>query len=84
MNKKYILKKDDECVFCIINDQKPQQEEWERVFGIEKGFGLTAELVGNQVIVKDYYRADILASFPVIKVLNTEEQTVYQLTHIEE
>ena len=83
MNKKYILKKDEERVYCIIDGEKPQQEEWGKVFSIEKGHGLTAELIRGEVVVRNYFRADNLASFPVLEVLDTEEETVYILTKME-
>lgn len=82
MNKKYILKKDEERVYCIIDGEKPQQEEWEKVFGIEKGYGLTAELTNNEVIVRNYFRADTLAVFPVLEVFDTEETPIYILTKL--
>ena len=83
MNKKYILQKDKETVYCIIDGEKPQQEEWEKVFSIEKGYGLTAELINGEVVVRNYFRADNLATFPVLEVLDTEENTVYILTKAE-
>ena len=70
-------------VFCIIDGKKPQQEEWERVFSIEKGYGLTAELIRDEVVVRNCFRADNLAVFPVLEVLDTEEETVYMLTKME-
>ncbi len=79
MNKKYVLQKDDCRVFCILDGEKPLQEELERVFGIEKGYGLTAELEHNTVVVKNYFRADTLASFPVLAVEDTDQAPVYQL-----
>ena len=83
MNKKYILKKGEDKVYCIIDGQKPQQDEWEKVFSIEKGYGLTAELINDEVVVRNYFRAENLANFPVLEVLDTEEETVYILTKVE-
>ena len=80
MNKKYLLQKGEETVYCIIDNEKPQQEEREKVFSIEKGYGLTAELINDEVIVRNYFRADNLATFPVLEVLDTEEDPVYILT----
>ena len=83
MNKKFVLQKGEERVYCIIDGQKPQQDEWEKVFSIEKGYGLTAELINDEVVVRNYFRADNLANFPVLEVLDTEEETVYILTKVE-
>ncbi len=79
MYKKYILKKDNERVYCIIDDQKPLQEEWERVFAIEKGYGLAADVEFGKVVVKNYYRGDNLASFEVLDIKDTDEEPIYQL-----
>ncbi len=84
MNKKYILKKDTgEKVYCILDGEKNENDELEKVFGIEKGYGLTAEVFDGKVVVKNYYRGDNLASFPVIAIEDTTEETVYLLTPIE-
>lgn len=84
MNKKYILEKDaGEKVYCILDGDKPVKDELQRVFGIEKGYGLTAELFADKVVVRNYYRGDNLASFPVLAIEDTTEKPVYLLTPIE-
>ncbi|MBQ4612241.1 MAG: hypothetical protein IJB26_01685 [Clostridia bacterium] len=84
MNKKYILKNDeDQQVYCIIDGDKPVDDEFERVFGIEKGYGLSAELFGDKVLVKNYFRGDTMASFAVLAVEDTTADTVYQILPLE-
>ncbi len=79
MYKKYILKKDDERVYCIIDGQKPSQDEWERVFSIEKGYGLSADVEFGKVVVKNYFRGDNVASFDVLCIEDTDDEPIYKL-----
>ena len=83
MNKKFIINKDGERFFFIVDGEKPLTDELEKVFSIEKGFGLTAEQANDRIIVKNYYRAENLASFPILEVLDTAEEAKYILTKVE-
>lgn len=84
MNKKYILKNEDgKTVYCILDAEKNEKDEFERVFGIEKGYGLTAEKFGDKIFIRNYYRGDNVASFMIIAIKDTNEEKLYQLMPLE-
>lgn len=84
MNKKYILKKDNGTkAYCILNGEKNETDELERVFGIEKGYGLTAETFADKVLIRNYYRGDNVASFSIVEITDTTEEALYQLVPLE-
>ncbi len=85
MNKRWVLKKDDGTVaYAVLRGDAPEKDELERLFGIEKGYGLTAERWGDEVRIINYYRADTVAALPVLSVTDTEEEPLYTLTPINE
>ena len=85
MNKKLILKNDKgETVYCVLNGEADETEELLRVFSIEKGYGLTVEKWSDAVKIVNYFRADTVASFPVVSFEDTEEEPLYQLTPLDE
>lgn len=82
MNRKYTVENDGKRAFFIIDKEKNLTEELEKVFSIEKGYGLTADEERGHIVVKNYFRADTLASFPIFSVEDTEEETVYRLVNM--
>lgn len=83
MNKRYILKNSDGVLFaCVIDPQQEEKTQWERIFAIEKGHGLTAERWGDQVKITDYFHAETRAAFQIISEEETREAASCDLTRI--
>lgn len=83
MNRKYFVEKDGKTLFFIVDGQKDLQEELEKLFGIEKGYGLSVELWQDRIEIRNYFRADTVATFPVLKVEDTAQAPCYRLTEAE-
>lgn len=81
MNLRVTLKNDrNETVHCVVSAAGNLEQEMERVFSIQKGYGLGIDVTKTQVKVVNYFRADTLASFDIVSIVPTEEPLQYRLT----
>ena len=80
MRQKITLRNGDGVIVdCVVDAGKNLQDEMEKVFSIEKGYGLKAEIWKDRVDIVNYFRADTMASFVLLAIEETQEPLRYQL-----
>ena len=84
MNLQYILQNDEGMKFrCVLSSEKNQKEQWEQIFDIKKGYGLSADVWKDRVDLVDYYHAETRATFKILSTEETEDLPTERLILLE-
>ena len=58
-------------VYCVLSSELSFDEQLNEVFGFKKGAGYSAEMVGDKILIKDYFHGDTVAQFEIISITDT-------------
>lgn len=71
-------------VYCIVSKNENLVSEMEKVFSITNGYGFSVECYKDKIKIIDYFHGETRASFAILSIEETDENTIYQLISLEE
>lgn len=74
----------NETVYCIISKNENMVLEMEKVFSITKGYGFSVDCYKDKIKIVDYFHGETRATFDILSIEETDENTVYHLISLEE
>lgn len=84
MNLQYILQNGDGEKFrCVLSAESDQQDQWEAVFDVKKGYGFSVDLWKDRVDLVDCFHGETRASFRILSVEETEDLPTERLIPLE-
>lgn len=69
--------------YCILKEAADYEEQFEKVFSIQKGYGFSIRCHSNSVDVYDYFAGEPRATFQILKTEPTAEAVFYYLQKTE-
>jgi len=87
MNKKFIAKNDaGKLIYCILDGTKDFEKQFNVLFCDSENprNGLCAELEADKLALVDYYHAERIATYSIIRIEDTESEPQLKWSCIEE
>ena len=84
MNQRFVLENGDKEKFtCVLAPERDAQEQWEKIFAIQKGCGFSVDRWKDRVDIVDYFHGETRATFRILSVEATEDKATEALKKLD-